>query len=159
MIFLVSDEVYHLVTGDLNRARQLLEKLRATVRAPENKIVREALTLAAVVSYCRPFHKSRDADKRWHMWLSKEFVDALPEKCQRFHKKLLDERNEAWAHTDWKQHEPRLLRMDGGTSAVVSRNPWIPMDEAEIAGFVSLLDEVDAHVQLLSRTSGRIGRE
>lgn len=151
--FLVTDEVYHLVIGDLNRARQFLEKLQATTRAPGNKCAREALTLAAIVSYCRPFHKSRNADEQWCVWLPKEFADALPEKYQRFHKKLLEERDQVWAHTDWVQHEPHPLRTGDGTSVIVSRNPWTPMNETEIARFVSLLDEVDARVQLQSSAS------
>src|SRR6185312_810969 len=92
-------EIYHLVLGDLNHASQFLEKLQATVRAPENKIVREALTLAAVVSYCRPFHKSRDADEHRCRWLPGEFVDALPQECQRFHKRLFGRaRSDLGAH-------------------------------------------------------------
>jgi hypothetical protein len=150
-IFLVTDEAYHPVTGDLNRARQFLEKLQATTSAPENKIVREALTLAAVVSYCRPFHRSNDANEQSCIWLPQNLVKSLPEKHQRLHKKLWTERNQAWAHTDWKQHEPHLTRINESTSVVVSRNPWTPMDDVEIDEFVSLLDDVGTRVQPRSR--------
>ena len=147
-VLTVTNEEYALIGGNLMRARQFLTALRATSDARDQKVIREALTLAAIVSYCRPFKTSRDAEGQKRPWIPPELIKDLPEQCQRTHNRCVRARNQAWAHTDWAAHTPRSCEERGEFPSVLSRNPWVPMSPPEIDEFESLLREVDVRVHL-----------
>jgi len=149
-VLTVTNEEYALIGRDLMRARQFLTALRATSDARDQKVIREALTLAAIVSYCRPFKTSRDADDQKRPWIPRELVKDLPEECQQAHHRFVQARDQAWAHTDWAAHTPVSYEEPDGLPSVLSRNPWVPMSPREIDDFASLLGEVDARIQPVS---------
>jgi hypothetical protein len=153
-VLTVNDEEYALIGADLMRARQFLTTLRSASDARDQKVIREALTLAAIVSYCRPFKTSRDAAGQRRPWIPKDLVDDLPEECQRAHDRFVQARDQAWAHTDWAAHTPRSYGGPDGFPSVVSRNPWVPMSRLEIDAFEALLQEVDARIQPSSAIEG-----
>ena len=68
--------------------------------------IREALSLAATVAYCRPFTRSdrKDGSKR-RPWISAEFSEDLPEPLKTYHKELVTLRDKLWAHTDETVHD------------------------------------------------------
>ncbi len=149
-VLTVTNEEYALIGADPMRARQFLAALRAASGARDQKVIREALTLAAIVSYCRPFKTSRDADGQKRSWIPRELVDDLPEECQRVHNRFVQVRDQAGAHTDWVAHTPQSREEPGAVPIVISRNPWVPLEPSETDEFGRLLDEVDARVQPLS---------
>lgn len=145
-VLTVTNEEYALIGADLMRARQFLTALRAASDASDQKVICEALTLAAIVSYCRPFKTSRDANGQKRPWIPRELVEDLPTGCQDAHKRFVQERDQAWAHTDWAAHTPRSYQELDGFPSVLSRNPWGSLSSLEIAEFESLVREVDARV-------------
>lgn len=143
----MTNEEYALIAGDLTRAGRFLHALESGADADVGKVIREALTLAAIVSYCRPFIASFDAGGQRRLWIPQELVDDLPAVCRTLHKRLLEARHQAWAHTDWKAHTPRSYSDRAGVPVVVSRNPWVAMSPSEIAEFQKLLREVDIRLR------------
>jgi hypothetical protein len=152
-VFTLNDEVDSLVAGDLMRARQFLRALETTGKSRQTKIIREALTLASIVSYCRPFMTNFDASGRKRRWIPGRLLKDLPPRLRSVHKRIVAARNQAWAHTDWSEHSPTALAGGG----VVSRNPWIPLDEPEVAEFATLVGEVLARLQPRSAVSASSG--
>ncbi|MFI5366941.1 MAG: hypothetical protein ACHQ4J_15105 [Candidatus Binatia bacterium] len=151
-VFTHSDEEDSLIAGDLMRARQFLGALKTIEKSRQSKVIRETLTLASIVSYCRPFMTSFvDASRnkrRKRRWIPAELVDDLPDGLGQLHAQIVEARNQAWAHTDWIAHTPRL-----GSGGVMSRNPWVPLEAAALAQFVALVDEVLARLQPASAVS------
>lgn len=148
IIHKVTKQEYALIFGDLMRARRYLTALKATPKNQESRLMREALTLAAIVSYCRPFKFSYNAAGKRCAWIPAEVVNDLAADKRVLHARLNRARDQAWAHTDWAAHTPHSNTKDDGDSLlVVSRNPWIPLEEAEIEEFESLLTEVEARIQ------------
>lgn len=147
--FQVTDEDYSLIAADLFRAERYLSRLKEAESANEDRMVREALTMAAIVSYCRPFMKSKDAESKERRWVPKELVKDLPAECQATHRKLEDYRNQARAHTDWRAHQPKFIS-SGNTdilpSLIFSRDPWVPLSHEEISAFERLLQEVNGRI-------------
>ena len=77
-----------------------------------------------------------------------DLLQSLPERLREFHDRILKERDEAWAHSDWQAHEPKSYDSDHALvpSIWISRNPWQPFSPAEIDTFRDLLIAVDAIV-------------
>jgi hypothetical protein len=148
-VFTLNDEVDSLVAGDLMRARQFLRALETTERSRQTKIIREALTLASIISYCRPFMRSLDASGRKRRWIPPKLLKDLPAELRSVHNRIVAARNQAWAHTDWSEHTPAAR-----AGSVVSRNPWIPLDDRDVGKFATLVGEVLARVQPRSAVSG-----
>lgn len=138
------------------RARAFLRALQGLDSASADRVVREALTLSAIVAYCRPFVTSYDANRDRRRWIPEELAAELPVSSQRLHARILEERKQAWAHTDWVAHEPRGHTNLEGVPVVVSRNPWAAFEANETREFLQLIDEVDGRLQPLSVSeSGR----
>lgn len=156
-IHTVTNEEYSLIAADLMRARQFLRALRASSDVRNPRVIREALTLAAIVSYCRPFKMSRDADGCWRRWIPPELIKDLPEECKQAHGRFVQTRDRAWAHTDWEAHSPVSYDEPDGLPSVLSRNPWAPMGSCEIDALEFLLNEVDKRIQSVSMRSTRRG--
>ena len=82
----------------------------------------EAVLIAAVVTYCRPFKRSR----------SREFADGLLDpnqiglfesknELQALHDRLLELRDQAIAHADWTHHSTEVL--ETSEKSVLRRSP------------------------------------
>jgi len=146
-VFAVNEKEYALITADLMRADRFLRVLDATDPAGDGKVVREAPTLAAIVSYCRPFKTSRDAAGWRRRWIPQGLVHDPPSGLRTFHGHLVKNRDQGWAHADWAAHTPRSYPGDTDIPVAVSRNPWVPMTHSEIAQFQQLVHEVDHRLQ------------
>lgn len=147
LVYELEDREYALVAADLRHARLFLEALTTKPAIREEKVITEALTLAAVVSYCRPFSMSRDASGKRRQWVPKELLQSLPARCRAFHERLLASRNQAWAHTDWAVHNPCVHSRGPLPPSVLSRNPWVPLESPEIEQFLNLIGEIDGRLQ------------
>ena len=158
-VFTVTDEEYALISADLMRVQMYLTARGAADDTRDRKVIREALTLAAIVSYCRPFTPGRDAKRKFRHRIPAQLVEDLPSEHQRTHNRLLKARNQAWAHTDWAAHTPHGYSDDTGAFAVLSRNPWVSLDPSEIAEFEGLLREVNARLQPTSAAQSPDRRE
>jgi hypothetical protein len=118
--------------------------LRALEDSRSDKVVAGALTLAAIVAYCRPFKVSFDAARKRRTWIP-QWVDDLSPRSRCTHERLVTARDQAWAHTDWGAHTPRA---DPSSLLVVSRDPWVPMDREQVVEFDRLLDEIDTRLEV-----------
>jgi hypothetical protein len=142
--FDVSLQEYALIVADLNQAREFLSAFQEQAVSGSGKCVRKALTLAAIVAYFRPFKLSLGADgKKRRGWAPEELVNDLPPALQKLHKKLEEQRDQVWAHTDWKSDKPNSYGDDGELLSFLSENPWQPMEKAIIPQFQQLIDEVE----------------
>lgn len=145
-IFKLSVAEWSLITTDLNHARQFLWTLQKVAASDfDSVVIREALTLSAIVAYCRPFKTSRNEEKAWKRWIPKELVDDLPDELRQLHNQLMLDRDQAWAHTDWEAHRPAVSEMSGGFE-IRSRNVWVPLDQSLITPFLKLIYEVETRL-------------
>ena len=100
--FTVTQAELQFIKSDLNRAKKYLRFLELEKDKPGSAAsVREALSLAAVVAYNRPFtscHRAGGGSKR--PWIPSGLVNDIPTKFHELHKGLRKQRNEIWAHTD-----------------------------------------------------------
>ena len=144
MSWIISPERNALITGDLLQCKIFLRKLRE-VGPDGDRDIRKALTLAAKVSYCRPFKFSRDKDGARVTWMPSEIIEFLNDDLRRVHERVKEERDEALARTDWAAHEPKIHRSGDppSVSGVMMRDPWIPMESSEIDDLERLVRTVD----------------
>ena len=130
------------IAGDMMKARQYLNALES---AGSGTLVAEALTLAAIVSYCRPFLSSFVAANARTAWLPKQWIDKLPSEFRRTHDRLVTARHQAWAHTDYSAH---IAHSNARSAFVISHNPWAPLSPSQIAEFHELIDEIDRRLEI-----------
>lgn len=134
-----------LLTTDLDRAKRYLGELATTGEAKADKVIREALTLAAIVAYCRPFTSSNDANGKRRSLAPPSLAESLPDNLKRLHNRIKKQRNQAWAHTDWCAHDPKSYPSCIG-DIVISRNPWVAFTPLEVSEFLGLVEAVNQRV-------------
>ena len=129
----LTEEERSTVMADLKQAERFLELLAQEKAAtpPGPAALREALSLAAVVSYWRPFASGRPSGGKW---LSKDVI-STPE-LRQFHTELDVLRNKVWAHTTGKSHQ----RAKG------NREIWSSLARVVIPKFCDLIHEVKSSV-------------
>ncbi len=146
--FRLAIEEWALVTNDLHEARGFLWKLQ-TVDSDDydSWTVRRALTMSAIVAYCRPFKTSRDADNKRKPWVPSELIDDLPEALRGFHEQAIRARDQEWAHTDWEAHTPKVS-VEEKCYRITSRNPWVSLNKREIERFLELILEIEKRLPI-----------
>jgi hypothetical protein len=112
----------------LNAYLELQEKDKDTGTS-EFFTPREGLLIAAIISYCRAFTSSRGSEfsvSQVKVNLESVFNnDAL--KIEQ-HKRILDRRNKAIAHADWKYHQTELIEVTDNRG-VLRKRPCVIYDE------------------------------
>src|SRR6185295_13761428 len=99
--FPVGKEAFRAITGDLNRSLEYLCLLEAAKSDPfSSTATRDAFTLAAVVTYCRPFTKLRRRDGKKRASMPKDLINDLSPDFQELQKKMRIDRNQMWSHPD-----------------------------------------------------------
>jgi hypothetical protein len=98
-------------------ARYILGRRLHAVKNPQAvaKLIHLAFNTALVISYSRPFHKSNDGlNVRVSL---REAMDAIlhTEPEQALHQKIIDMRDQTFAHSDAASHEIEGLNYDGLT--------------------------------------------
>jgi len=110
MRFRISKEALRVIRTDLKRTTAYLNLIEAAKKAddPESQAAalnREALSLAAVVTYCRPFTACVRKDGKKKPWIPKNLVNDLSSNSQFLHLRITMDRNRFWAHAD--ENDPR----------------------------------------------------
>ena len=111
--FKVTPAEYEIIRTDLSRAKKyldLLEKEKAD--GASGASIREALSLAAVVAYIRPFTpcNRKDGSGKRRPWIPKGLIADLPADFQRLHARLQEDRDRTWAHTDENARGANLIQ-------------------------------------------------
>lgn len=110
----------------------------------------EAALIAAVVAYCRPFRQSRSQGNAAKLLQGSDLACiARNTAFTALHETLLDRRDTAIAHADWKHHNTELLSV---RDASVFRRVSIPdlAQGIDVDLFVQLADAVRQEVLALS---------
>lgn len=91
---------------------------------------REAILVAAIVAYCRPFKKAYSDGKADSKIDIKHFskVESSPELLA-LHNLVVDLRDKAIAHGDWSHRSTQLIGSGGGTS-IMRKAPIPKIDSA-----------------------------
>jgi hypothetical protein len=106
--FGVTKKEFQVITADLKKSSKycgLLEQAKANPQGAPSPSTNEALSLAMVVAYCRPFtpcdrRNHRTKDKK-SPWIPKGLVAQLPdEELRRLHAWVMKLRHKTWAHSD-----------------------------------------------------------
>ena len=124
---------------DLNQAhecaRQILRRDLYSSQDPSDRALINCLLTALVVSYARPFMKSRG--KTMLPKLPSGYLEVLSEEQKKLHKNLVDLRNQTQAHSDSKALDISIITNTIGTfsydsihrfsqGAIVSRTLFQP---------------------------------
>ena len=137
---------------DLNQAhecaRQILQRDLYSSREPSDRALMSCLLTALVITYARPFMKSRG--KAMLPKLPSEYLELLSEEQKKLHKNLIDLRNQTQAHSDSRALDVSVIMndIDGFTydsihrfsqGALVSRTLFHP-PEFLLKEIVELID-------------------
>lgn len=113
----------------------LLEKsLEEERQAPPQEVNETALTIAAVVSYARPFSGNYDTPHTTGNFRKEHLQTALDESDLELHNRLMDLRNRDFAHSDAEVKDLSIAfreSPDGKTSIPVSRNAMQPLSKRD----------------------------
>ncbi len=126
----ISPEHYQTITADLNRAERFLQLLAEEKQSSGPASLREALSLAAVVSYCRPFTTGSPGGGNW---IPKELVSGLEPDLRELHCELKTLRDKLWAHSVGASRRVKL-RSDSSV--------WSSIARVVIPNFRTLIREV-----------------
>jgi hypothetical protein len=108
---------------------------------PANSLLYEALLIAAIVSYCRPFSPNeKTQNQQASSRVKVENISALSEPELQIHSYCVKLRNKAIAHSEFMMNPTRL---DHSTGTIISR-PFsllpLPFDLMEFIGLVNKLE-------------------
>lgn len=106
---------YHLTMVDMQEAKKFLDTcldLKKSFQDESHEVIIEALVIAAIVSYCRPFKESYSygfAEKKvkiedYH-WIKNNLEQ------MKLHTSLEEKRDEVIAHSDWKKRSTTLVEL------------------------------------------------
>jgi hypothetical protein len=127
--------------GKYLEAYKELEILQQQKGASEFYYQCEAIFIAAIVTYCRPFKHSRskdNADPKLDRDSLSVFHDS-PELLA-LHKRLEERRDKVIAHGDWEYHNTELIG-DAGKTGVLRRAAIPPITHGiDVAAFLELTD-------------------
>jgi hypothetical protein len=130
---------YSIALFDLTKA---LEFATEAKRHPANSLVHEALLLAAIVSYCRPFSGNEKApDAPATSRLSVDAFGELGDSDREIHARCEILRNKALAHSEFEFNPTRL---DTDTGLIVSRpfSLFVQTQGFDLEAFVRLIEKL-----------------
>lgn len=131
---------------DMQEAKRFLDAcldLKKSFQDESHEVIIEALVIAAIVSYCRPFKNSYSygfAEKNVKIE-NYHWVKNNPDQMK-LHALLEDKRDSFIAHSDWKARSTKLIEL---TKEKVVRTYSLPslMDGLCLTSFRSLVFEVE----------------
>ena len=131
---------------DVRSFLDLLLPLSPRTELAQHGVVRNALMSALIVSYGRPFARSH-SDGHTARQLPADLIDGLSESQRNTHKRLLELRNEEFAHTDPEPVDLRVIwevRDKGFRFPVpVSNVTRIGLSDSELGEVRELLNYID----------------
>ena len=134
---------------DLQQARRfaqyILRRKWPKVIDPQSRLglVREAFNTSLIISYCRPFHGSREGQGLPDARLNLDLVE-LNDAERAFHQKVLDKRDQAYAHSDAIAHE--IEGWDYSGSMVQFYNLIYPLTDDEIRMLAAMIGKWIKHL-------------
>lgn len=117
----------------------------------DSKVVGLGLQTAMIVAYIRPFSGNKptiDTEQRPGLPLKEK----LPPDLWDLHERLLERRNQVFAHTDAAARDLEVIVKDLGGEATVlpiSNNPFVMSSKGELLNFIALVEQVK---QLIGET-------
>ena len=148
---------------DLAETRQFLNRLLGlngeTIPDAADRVQRDALMIALVVGYARPFSNNRITDTAGE--LPGRFLKGLTPSQRNLHERLLELRNQEFAHSD---PEPPSVEVEVGSSEgggafpfPVSNRTRIGLNEVELRELNSIFAHLMAEVyDEMRRIEGRL---
>ncbi len=142
--------------GDFKQAREfadyILSKRLHEVKGPyaKAKLVHLAFNISLIVSYSRPFHKSNEGAGLPRASLRRYVGSVLTVDERALHKKVIDKRDQALAHSDADAHEFEGVNYDG-RGMLLYKSAFIPLTKDEtqmlrrmIKKWIKYLEELKA---------------
>jgi hypothetical protein len=136
----------HITQEDLAQAsrfgRLILSLDSDTEKEDQNsRLIRQALDIALVVSYCRPFTLFRSKEGKRESRLPESLLAVLSNEERSIHESLLNQRNQEYAHSDASQIEVRYYSWPLGILPI-SRNRFVPMPRPTVEQVVIMSDKL-----------------
>lgn len=145
-----------ITTHDLGQdgCRKFIEELS---QYKYGSIVYEALLIAAIIFYARPFSgNERDQNSNADSKVDEKVLQGLTSEEHEMHKILLMLRNKAIAHSEWTHHPTRMHENGLIKSMPFSIWQYFPHPNRDIEVFLSLVDKVylKANHLIATKTAG-----
>ena len=137
---------------DFRQARRFAQYIlkrkwpKAMKRRSTLELVYLAFNTSLIISYSRPFHRSRDGAGLPDACLNPD-VGVLNDIERAFHRKVLDKRDRAYAHSDSIEHEIDGLNYSGST--VKFYKPIEPLTIDETRLLREMIRKWITHLELL----------
>lgn len=110
-------------------------------------IQQAAFTTSLIISYSRPFTESRGWPK-----FPKKLIQHNEEQ-KALHKKIMNLRNEVYAHSDFNKQEVRPIKILGQATAII-RQPSIKLSKEEVTMLLNMSSQTIKSIDI--RLSGLI---
>lgn len=110
----------------------------------EDRTVGRGLQTAMIVTYCRPFSRNFERDHT-AATLDDSFLDVYSERERAFHSRLLDLRNQIFAHTDSEARDLKISTSELGGQTIAwprSHNPYPVMEQEELETLKTMLEKL-----------------
>lgn len=107
----------------------------------DSRLIRQALDIALIVSYCRPFTLFRNKEGKRESRLPESLLAVLSAEERRIHKSLLNRRNQEYAHSDSSQITVRYYSWPLGILPI-SRNRFAPLPRPTVEQVVMMSDKL-----------------
>ena len=143
--------------SDFFEARDFAREIPGTGNpADARDLFRLALTIAAVIAYCRPFNSRGDDETDGR--LSEKYRGALLENERQLHDEILALRNQVYAHSDAKTREIEVLTATVGDQELQVPGLYNPVEAfsdqkaRELADLAERVGSLVAHDEYELRT-------
>jgi hypothetical protein len=117
---------------------------------PDIRLVSQALDIALIVSYSRPFTLFLGKNKRKEPMLPESLLAVLDKEERILHDDLLNRRNKEYAHSDASQIEVRYYTWPLGILPI-GRNRFIPLTRPMVQKVVAMSDKLYLKIDELRR--------
>jgi hypothetical protein len=107
-------------------------------------LVHLAFNTSLIISYSRPFHGNREGPGLANARLNPD-VGVLNDTERAFHRKVLDKRDQAYAHSDALEH--KIEEWDCGGSAVQFYKPVEPLTKDETRMLAAMIGKWIRHLE------------
>lgn len=104
-----------------------------------SNIVGVAFSMAIVVAYSRPFHRSMDRNGEYDGPLPQTLLGCLTRTQSAVHERLLLIRNKEFAHSDAARHQIQVVGF-AGTPGVIKRQPFVPLPEFDVRTMMEIIE-------------------
>jgi hypothetical protein len=136
-----------LTFEDLQQAKSFASALLSPL--PTEKAVRDALEIAMIVSYWRPFSNNKGSKDAKKTLPTKNFLMDFNDDNHKAHSRIKDLRNTVMAHSDsnaYGIHVSTKKIKDAKITGSLMRNPWVSMSNSEISLIIENIDKISLKV-------------